>query len=274
MNCIGSIAQWFPFALCCLVIAPSQAVQAAQLTSSWLYSIDAVGDDSGGDAYEIQGIAMSVQGDRLVVALTGGMPLAGTPANEALDGNIGWGDLFFNFTGQGFSQAEGSLYAIRFASENDSPVAAGLYSGVRSTSLTGINNGFSSLGAYYNAGYERPNSMGPVIPNRQAAIGYFGNGSVPTSIASGTKLAEVLLLSDQELTSLGLNFATHKGSHTFGFSVDRSYLPEGDFLASIFLECANDGVALGAEAVPEPMTIVGSAFALAGLARWRRSRQP
>ncbi|MGK7927730.1 MAG: PEP-CTERM sorting domain-containing protein, partial [Spirulina sp.] len=75
--------------------------------------------------------------------------------------------------------------------------------------------------------------------------------------------------------------------HTFGFSLDKSalegMLPGGmsQFMAHVFLECANDGVALAGtfempEAaedidVPEPSALLGlSSLGLAFLARKRR----
>ncbi|EKQ67531.1 hypothetical protein OsccyDRAFT_3810 [Leptolyngbyaceae cyanobacterium JSC-12] len=256
----------------------SESATAQSLGAGWTYQYDAVGDGSGGNQYDIRGMAMSIQGNRLFVALTGGTPLAGVKENGVTNGTISWGDLFFNFSGKNFRDAasSGQLFGVRFAASNDSAVGLGVYSNVKTTSVTSQNMGYSSLESYYNAGFDRANTQGTAIATRQAAYDYYGRGSIQTSIASGVKLGDVAILMGADLSKLGLNFGDKAGSNTFGFSFDRSLLPEGSFLANVFLECGNDAIAFKASAVPEPTTMAGAAIgaaALAGMKRMKRRKQ-
>jgi hypothetical protein len=237
-----------------------QQAQAGQLSSGWTYSYDAIGDGSGENLtdtkYDIRGTAMSVQNDKLIIALTGGMPITGNSYGGAADGNVGWGDLFFNFTGKKFNDAEGQLFGVRFAATNDSPVSTGVYSNVKTTSLTSVNSGYSSLNHYYtaeNGRYNKQNTQGSALVTAADAESYYGaSGPIQTSINSGTKVGEISqFFNANELGALGLNFGSATGSQTFGFSFDRALLPSGSFLANLFLECGNDGVAIAAT-VPEP----------------------
>jgi len=86
-----------------MVAASGDRADAQSINNGWSYQYDAVGDGSGGSQYDIKGMAMSVQGGKLFVALTGGTPLTGVKHNGALNGTIGWGDLFFNFSGKNLS---------------------------------------------------------------------------------------------------------------------------------------------------------------------------
>ncbi|MDY7013495.1 MAG: XDD3 family exosortase-dependent surface protein, partial [Cyanobacteriota bacterium] len=106
---------------CTLALAAPQA-RAGQLYQDWNYGIDAVGDGSGGSEYDIKGLAVKETADSIFVALTGGMSLTGAYAGDAADDNIGWGDLFFNFSGKDFqtAQQDGEIFGIRFAGTNDS----------------------------------------------------------------------------------------------------------------------------------------------------------
>lgn len=122
----------------------------------WQWAIDAPNDgvagfQVGGNGYEIYTMAIKETANSIFVALNGNMPLTGIDGTGAVDGNIGWGDLFLNFSGLNFSTASqlGSLFAVRFAGTNDSfAPSIGLYGNVKATSVTGINSGFSSLQAY------------------------------------------------------------------------------------------------------------------------------
>ncbi|MBW4520376.1 MAG: PEP-CTERM sorting domain-containing protein [Scytolyngbya sp. HA4215-MV1] len=248
---------------------------ATSLNSGWTYSIDAANDGSGGNGFEIKGIAMSIQNDQIVVALTGGMPVTGTAYSHALDGIISWGDLFLNFTGNSFNAAQGSLFGIHFGSNTNSSLAAGVYSNVKTTSVATINSGYSSLQQYYNAGYGKANSVGAALPTQTAALNYFGGGSIQTSIASGTKIGNITPLLASNLTAAGLNFGSAQGTQTFGFSFSKSLLPQGSFLSNLFLECGNDGVAIAAstQSVPEPTTMAGLALVGLGMTAVRRKRK-
>jgi hypothetical protein len=206
------------------------------------------------------------------------MGITGTSYSSAADGNVGWGDLFFNFTGKSFAQAQGSLFGVRFAGTNDSGVATGVYSGVTTTSVTGQNSGYSSLASYYTTGsgkYNKANTQGTAIATRDAAYNYYGKGAIQTSISSGTRIGGVTDMSAADLLAAGVNFGNNAGSQTFGFKFDRSLLPDGNFLANVFAECGNDGVAVAGNsaAVPEPTTMTGAALGIAAIGGLKRKRR-
>ena len=86
---------------------------------------------------------------------------------------------------------------------------------------------------------------------------YFnGNEAALNVIKTGTYKGGVTEISN--FTNLGLDFGHFKatGTQTFGFSIDKSLLSKGSFVASLFAECGNDGVVLTGK-VPEPSTLVG-----------------
>ena len=259
-----------------LLAATSPHAHAATLGPTWTYAPDAIGDGSVGVIYDIRGIAMSVQDNRVLVALTGGMSLAGDlTVSQARGGNINWGDLFFNFSGGSFSSVQSNLYGVRFSKANDTTVATGVYSKVTTTSVSEVNVGYSSLNQYYNSGFESPNTLGTALATRSAATNYFGsNSQIQTSIAAGTRIGDVALLTAADLGAKGLDFGSAAGGQTFGFSFAQSLLPSGSFLANIFLECGNDGIAIAADtpaaAVPEPTTLAGTAIGIATLLGLKR----
>jgi hypothetical protein len=249
-----------------LISITGQQANAGTLYQNWNYSIDAFNDGSGGSAYDIKGIAVKETADSIFVALTGGMPLTGTYASAAVDKNIGWGDLFFNFTGNNFQTASDakSLFGIRFAGTNDSNASStGIYKNVQATSVTGINNGYSSLQQYNDAGWYKTNTLGTDLPTKADAYGYLGQGSVLNVIGSGTKVGDITMLTTGALTAAGLDFAhfAASGTETIGFQFSKSLFGSGDYLAHVFVECANDGVALAGELkdVPEPTGLGGLA---------------
>jgi len=253
----------------CLISATGGAAQAGQLYNNWNYSIDASGDGSGGRTMDIRGMATMETSDSIWVALTGGTPLEGVYNRRAADDNIGWGDLFFNFTGDNFQTANqnNALFGVRFAGTNDSGAATtGVYAGVGATSVTSSNAGYNSLQHYYNSGYNRTNTMGTDIATRNQAYSYFGQTTpVRNVISSGERVGDIAMQDQSALTAAGLDFGNFgaSGDYTFGFSFDKSLIASGDYMASLFLECANDGVALAGhatESVPEPATAAGLAF--------------
>lgn len=267
----------------CLMPSMTQEVSAFQLGSQWSYSMDAIGDGSGGDVFDIRGMAMSIQGNKFVVAITGNTPLTGATWSRAADKNIGYGDLFFNFSGKNFTQAQGDLFAIRFAGTNDTNVSMGVYSGVTTTSVTSQNDGWNKLNDYYDYGkkknkpgvFDKENTQGDNgLSTREDVLSYFdGNKAIQTSIGAGTKVGDVTMLTAGLLKDSGLDFGKATGNHVFGFSFDRSLLPEGSFMANFFLECGNDGLAMSAEAVPEPATMAGTALGLAVFGGLRKARR-
>jgi hypothetical protein len=257
-----------------LISVSGLPAMAGQLHNGWNYGIDSFNDGSGGEAFNIRGIAIKETSNSIFVALTGGTPITGVANSGAADGNIGWGDLFLNFTGKNFTTASNqkSLLGVRFAGTNDSQVATtGLYGNVKGASVTNVNHGYGSLQQYYNAGFDKTNTQGTDIATKAQAFNYFGTGTILNVIDSGAnKLGGIQNLSAAVLTGQGLDFGffNTKGSQTLGFSLNKADLGLADgnynYMASLFLECGNDGVSLaGGVSVPEPGSLAG--LALVGL---------
>jgi hypothetical protein len=253
---------------------------AASLRGNWSYAIDSFNDGYGGgtigsrSAYEMSGIAISQQNGKFYVALNGNMPITGVASDDALDGNIGWGDLLLNFTGNPLASASssGSLLGVRFAPTNNSGAPSlGVYQGVTAQSVTATNNGFASYIAY-NSAVQGVGGTSTMADLSATAPYLTPSGSILNSIGSGTKVGDIEALSAADLVDLGLNFAAFNatGSQTIGFSFDQSLLPAGDFIATLLAECGNDGMAIQAAAVPEPTSMAGLALAGSGLALLRR----
>jgi hypothetical protein len=278
--------------LCSLALLAPHA-NAGVLHNGWNYSIDAQYDGAGGEPYDIGGFAFRETENDLYFALTGNMGIEGYdeshPAVE--DGNIGWGDLFLNFSGNDFQTAtqNGEVLGIRFAGTNDSGVnQVGLYSNITTGDVTDANWGQSSLKSYYQY-HNAQNTMGTDIATKKQAYSYLYGDAVaqnPTKsstkiqnvIASGNFLGGLDLLTAANLTDAGLNFAHFNvpSAYTFGFKLSKSLLagilPDGisPFMAHVFLECGNDAVALASsvnvptQEVPEPTALLS--LGLVGLA--------
>lgn len=258
----------------CLMSATGQQANAGTIYKDWNYGIDAFNDGSGGSGYEIKGMAIRETSDSIFVALTGGTPLTGTYASGAADKNIGWGDLFFNFTDQTFKAASdtNSLFGIRFAGTNDSMASStGVYKNVQATTVTGANQGYSTLKQYYDYGWNRENTQGTDIATKADAYAYLGQGSILNVIGSGTKVGDITMLTASALSAAGLDFSHFlaSGEQTIGFQLNKSLLGFGDYVANMFLECGNDGVALAGailppapapHEVPEPTGTAGMAL--------------
>ncbi len=265
-----------------------QAV-AATLSNGWNYAIDSFNDgvtgaQIGGGEFEFYGIAIKETVDTAFIAINSNLSLAGYADPFAQRGNINYGDLFFNFSGDNFNTANtnGSLFGIRFAEGNDSGVATtGVYSNVTAKNVTEINSGFTNL-TQYNT---RVQSAGgtPSMGDVSATDPYFEqNGTVFNSIATGTKVGEISSLTPAALSALGLNFGQFnaKGSQTIGFSFNKSAMPSGNYVANLFAECANDAIAIkssftkeSSEPVPEPSTIFGTLAGLGILAAKRKLKR-
>lgn len=291
MNSIAknSIRWTYSAAVFCVVIAlHQQKATAATLSNGWNYAIDSftdgvTGGQVGGGEFEFYGIAVKETSDTAFVAINSNLSLAGSQRSYAARGSISYGDLFFNFSGQNFNTANAnrSLFGIRFAESNDSPVVTGVYSNVTATSVTEANNGFSNL-TRYNTHVQSgggTSSMGDLA----ATDPYFEqNGPILNSIAAGTKVGEINSLTPAALSALGLNFAQFNavGSQTIGFSFNKSSMPSGQYIANLFAECANDAIAIkgsfsqdSAEAVPEPSTMFGTLVGLSILAAKRKLKR-
>ena len=266
-----------------VITLQQQKATAATLSNGWNYAIDSFSDgvtggQVGGGEFEFYGIAVKETSDTAFVAINSNLSLAGYADSAAQRGNINYGDLFFNFSGQNFNtaNANGNLFAVRFAAGNDSGVATtGVYSNVSAKSVTQLNSGFTNL-TQFNT---RVQSAGgtPSMGDLSATDPYFqqtGENTVLNSIGSGTKVGEISSLTPATLSALGLNFAQFNavGSQTIGFSFNKSSMPSGNYIANLFAECANDAIALkgsfsqdSAEAVPEPSTVFGTLVGLSFL---------
>jgi PEP-CTERM motif len=287
----SSIYLAYSAAVVCGAIAlqPQQAT-AATLSNGWNYAIDSFNDgvtgpQIGGGEFEFYGIAVKETSDTAFVAINSNLSLAGYADSAAARGNINYGDLFFNFSGQNFNTANAnrSLFAVRFAAGNDSGVATtGVYSNVAAKNVTETNSGFTNLNQFNTTVASQGGT--PSMGDLAATDPYFqqtGENTVLNSIATGTKVADINFLTPATLITLGLNFRQFNavGSQTIGFSFNKSAMPSGSYIANLFAECANDAIAIkasfqtaSAEAVPEPSTVLGTlaGFGILGMGAAKR----
>ncbi|MCP2728162.1 XDD3 family exosortase-dependent surface protein [Limnofasciculus baicalensis] len=281
----------------CLISVISQSAQAGTLHNGWNYAIDPNYDSldsnnsggvvAGNTIYEIYGMAIKddVDTNNIWVAINANLPLTGNNTSSASNGNIGWGDLFFDFSGLGNFQAANNsqnVIGVRFAPNNDSQTPGiGVYGGVKAVSVVPQNYGWSNL-ANHNLYGVLPRTganaaMGDLAWNDPYYNPYTTIGAwsqpetlIPNVIQSGTKIGDISLLNNSDLTAAGLDLGVlpATGSQTFGFKFDKSLLPVGNFIASLILECNNDATALVGETktvkpVPEPSATIGlAAFGL------------
>jgi hypothetical protein len=202
-------------------------------SSGWQYAIDSFydgvqGTQVGGNVYEIHRLGIRETADSIWVALNANMPLTGHNGTSAVDGNIGWGDLFLNFSGLDFTTASnlGRLFSVRFAPTNDSfAPTIGLYGNVTATSVTNINSGFSSLLAYNQqvSTYCPPGQIcGPSLGDLPANTPYFDQTQSLNTTGSGTFLSSITYLSTSDLQAGGYNFNLSPGSQTIAFKFDKA----------------------------------------------------
>ncbi len=270
-----------------LGVSIAQSAQAGTLYNGWNYSIDAQNDGSGGSVYDIKGLAFRETDDHVYFSISGNTPLTGTSYSRAADGNIGWGDLMLNFSGNSFAEAEqnGDLFGIRFSETNDSGVTQlGLYSDITTTSVAGDNSGYTNLNKYYTTGSGKFNvddTMGDLSTQSEVFEYLTGDANSTTVntnnvIASGNYVGAIEMVSDQDAADQGLDFSNFNaaGNEQITFRLDRGLLPSASFIANVFLECANDGVALHGETadVPEP-SAMGGLVLLGMIAGGRRLRK-
>ncbi len=284
----------------CISAISGQAANAGQMHGGWNYAIDSfedgvqsgytVGADSG---YEFYGMAIKEAGDRVYIGMNSNLALDGRYSSGAQDNNISYGDLFFNFSGDNLTTANsnGELFGIRFAGTNDSGVAeTGVFSNVVGQNVAGQNSGFSHLKSHNDrvksvSGNDA--SMADLAPTDTYFQDYYEQDwSVPNSIASGTKIGDISMLDETALSGLGLDFGHFNatGTYTFGFSFDRALLPGSDYIAHLFAECINDGMAIAGNlpqiaednsaSVPEPTSVMGlAAVGLIGASGKLRKRK-
>jgi hypothetical protein len=209
----------------------------------WQYAIDSFNDgvsgtQIGGNVYEIYNLALRETSDSIWVAINGNLPLTGTDAVGAEDGNIGWGDLFFNFSSKDFTTAsnEGSLFAVRYAGTNDSLAPKiGLYGNVTATSTQAYNQRVTN--------YCQEPACGPSLGDLAADTSYFDQTQSLNAIASGKFLTSIMYLSDAELLKAGYDLNRFGGQHTIAFKFNKSGICESGYCKS----------------VPEPSGVLGLA---------------
>ncbi|RKZ37736.1 MAG: hypothetical protein DRQ49_15680 [Gammaproteobacteria bacterium] len=215
----------------------------------------------GNSPFEIYGMAMKQTHNEdgvafITVAFNANLPLEGFDSNNLLVEpnvagstkkgirNIGWGDFIMRFTNTE------AVYGVHFAAANDSPRKLGLYKDVITTYVGDNNFAWHSFNSYNNfveSKGEIP-SLGDVEKN------YFGsNEKAPTSIEKGEKVAdiEILTLSDlKTMKDFDVNDMGGQGEYTFGFRFKKTSDMKGEFLAHIFIECANDGIVIKGDICP------------------------
>ncbi|MEL7352059.1 MAG: PEP-CTERM sorting domain-containing protein [Cyanobacteria bacterium P01_A01_bin.116] len=266
-------------------VVSTQAAQAGTLHQGWNYSIDAIGDGSGGSVYDIKGLAIKETTDDIYVSISANLPLAGVESQYATDHNVGWGDLFFDFSGGTFNEANAnqSLFAVNFATGTDSDASEiGVYSNVSAKSVGKQNRGYDTLKNYYK-NWEKPMTMGD-LETKDAVYSYYAgnttgeNTLINNVIDEGDRIGDISFVTDQEAAAAGLDFGNFNalGNEQITFKFDRSLLPSASYISHLFAECANDGVALTgdlAKDVPEPSAMLGlAAFGLLA-ARLRRRNE-
>ncbi len=294
-----------------------QTAVAGTLTLGWNYAIDPSYDSldsgdgpggvvAGGTIYEIYGMAVKddVSANTIWVAISANLPLTGNPTGNEVNGyrvsngNIGFGDLFFDFSSQGNYKAANetnSLFGIRFAPNNDSNAAStGIYSGVKAKSVVAENAGWSNLYNHNINGIVPRRAMdarmGDLAWNDAYYTSYITQGShsdpktlIPNVIESGTKVGDITMVGDTELAAAGfaLGVLPARGSQTIGFKFDKSLLPVDSYVATLILECNNDAIALKGETqpllpeeqVPEPSFIFGTLLGVGAIGARRKRKQ-
>lgn len=252
----------------------SAPAMAGTILNGWNYGIDSRNDGTSGylgGEFEIYGIGVHQDGDTITVGIDGRLPLSGSTGWS----NIEWGDLFFNFGNQSSLAAnQGSLFAVHFASNDSGLATAGLYSGVSGKNVGLTNEGYSSVAEQGNtvASIGGSSSVGDLSSSSS-----YWTGADYNVISSGTRVGDVNILTSTALSALGFNLDAVAGSQTtsnaggstrqtFGLQFQRTDAMVGSFVASIFAECLNDGVAVKGELVaPPPETKVPEPAALLGL---------
>ncbi|MGI0493467.1 XDD3 family exosortase-dependent surface protein [Alkalinema pantanalense CENA528] len=266
-----------------LVATPSQA--NAYSLNGWDYAIGGSNNGSGGSVFDYKGIAIKESGDSIFVALNTNMTLQGSLYNNKEV--INYGDLFFNFTGKSFKAASdaGQLVGIHFATNGSQSGVSqvGVYSNVKAKSTTAQNYGYANLTKWsdwtkttnkgaYNDSFGDLTARDSYFAGQQS-----GSGTILNAIQSGQKVSDIFMMSSADLQAAGLNFAQFggNGSQTLGFSFKRTAdFKVGSFVANLFAECGNDGLAIRSNLhkVPEPTTMAGIA-AVAGLGLLGRRRR-
>lgn len=271
-----------------LAVTGGQA-NAGTMVGDWNYAIDSFEDNTGGSDFEMFGIAIKQDKETVTVGINAGMGTDGVTSQWRVDdNNINFGDLMFNFgeTRYGVHFAEGN---DSFDNESGGLAALGLYSDITTKDVTQANNGHESLKKHNNNSGGH-NSFGDLKSSEMSY--YESSRSAPVSIASGTKVENdgFTALGASAMAEAGLDFSQVDegvaGSHTFGFSFNKTEEMVGDFVAHLFYECLNDGMAIEGNlaavpgnspetgSVPEPSSLLGlSLFGLSVAGNRLRRRE-
>lgn len=257
------------------------------LNSDWNIVLDSFNDGTTGNDisinsdYQMFGMAAKVEDGQAYFAINANLGLGGKD-------NIGYGDLFFNFSDKSFKDASAAakLFAVRFAPNDagNGTTQNGLYQNVSAKSVTSTNSGHAGFQAYQNKVTNRGGTVGFGDLTTAEAKEYLtalnggyqdGGHTIQNVIKTGDKVAEdgFALLSATELAGLDFGTSSVAKAKTFGFKFDATKLPEGNALITLLQECINDGMAMKAKfeapsesgvPVPEPTSIVS--LSLIGLA--------
>jgi hypothetical protein len=263
-----------------LAMTGQQSAQAGTLHNGWNYSIDSFNDGTEGGTigqnskFEFYGMAYKQVGNQVVFAINSNLARTGYNSSGAAGGNIGYGDLMLDFTGQGnLNSANGGLQAINFA-PNDGNRSTGVYDGVTAKSVATVNQGYGTTNSHTST----VNWLGGTASYGEMAANtsYInGNAAALNLIQSGTRTGGITQIAD--FSGMGLDFGHFNatGTQTFGFSIDKSLLKKGSFVASLFAECGNDGLILTGAVVPEPSAMIGltAVGVMAGASQLRKRRR-
>jgi hypothetical protein len=264
-----------------VVAAPTQA--SAFELNGWDYATGGKNNGTGGAVFDYQGLAVKESADSITIAINSGMDLNGKSWNGSHGTEIiNHGDLFFNFTGKSFKEASdaGELMAVNFAQLGSQTGAAttGVYANVKAKSTATYNYGWNNVNAWSNA-VGGNNSYGDLSSSSSYFAGQqTGSNKILNAIGTGTKVGDIMMLSTNQLTAAGLNFAASgaQGAKTVGFTFQKTPgFKLGAFVANLFMECGNDGAAISSKLTkkaPEPAFMTGMAI-VGGLGLLRRRRR-
>ncbi len=273
-------------------LAMAPMMMASTLYGGWNYAIDSFNDGIEDNkigptsAFEFSGVAYRQVGERLEFAFNSNLNWdQAFPSPGARNSNIAYGDFFLNFQGTNpgstlsGASATSSLYAVHFDADNDTrlagqPPSLGLYRNVQAEGLTLVNNGFATLNAYEQKIRELGGS--PNYADLPAGTDYLTPtlGAL-THMKSGELVSPIAIQTDFAGTGLDFGHFGATGSKTFGFSLDSRSLPVGSFIANVFAECSNDGIAIAGRVVEpkeadEPTGWVAMVVGAIGLGLRRR----
>lgn len=271
-----------------LSFVTSQQAQAATLDmgTGWNYSIGLASNGSGGPEFALSAIAFKQDAQNVYIAINGGAdPAKGVYEEGATNNNINDGDLFFNFTGKDFATANASqsLFGIHFAANDSGVTETGVYSHVTAKSVALTHNGYSNLQEYFDSGWGSDLTQGSDLSTPQQTKDYYGNNGLSpilNEIQTGKKVADISPLTAAVLGTLNFGKYGANSAYTFGFQFNKFALPLGDFMANLFFECGNSGIAIAgaiepspSSSVPEPLSILGMLLGSGGLLGMKLKRQ-